>query len=265
MRRGVLCSIERLTGFLQVDSDDFLDSLSYAQESWFALEGPKMMMAQSSPPTTTTPTTSTITTTAATTTTSTARAPKRAAPSPSSVVTEEVALPSTPDSLKFHVAPSASPPAEKRKVMRMLSNSDFSSADDDSLADEQSYTTKKKSMKKKKKSSTVAHTSAFRGVSCCGKDRKFQARIRDGSKVHYLGRFDNEFDAAIKYDEAARSHKGDQAMPNFVEMSDEEIIALREHYFQNGQKIMPEFLHYLYLGSERGEGKRALKKQLAAQ
>jgi len=34
----------------------------------------------------------------------------------------------------------------------------------------------------------VRQTSLFRGVSCCGKDRKFQARIRDGNQVHYLGR-----------------------------------------------------------------------------
>jgi len=97
-------------------------------------------------------------------------------------------------------------------------------------------------------------------VSCCGKDRKFQARIRDGSKVHYLGRFDNEFDAAVKYDEAARSHKGDSAMPNFVELKPEECQALRAHFFANNQQILPEFHKFLFQGTlERLEMKKNRK------
>ena len=94
-------------------------------------------------------------------------------------------------------------------------------------------------------SAFVNQTSVFRGVSCCGKDRKYQARIRDGNKVHYLGRFGNEFDAAITYDEAAREYKGDLAMPNFVVMDKTTTNQVRAHFFANKCTIGPEFYHVL--------------------
>ena len=63
-------------------------------------------------------------------------------------------------------------------------------ADDD---DEDDEPASPRSSKKKKRPSQAHNKSArppsmFRGVSCCGNDRKWQARIRDGAQVHYLGR-----------------------------------------------------------------------------
>lgn len=66
------------------------------------------------------------------------------------------------------------------------------------------------------KASDAPTTSFFRGVSCCGKDRKWQARIRDSNKVKYLGRYASQIDAAFAYDAAARARKGDRAPTNFV-------------------------------------------------
>lgn len=91
-------------------------------------------------------------------------------------------------------------------------------------------------------------TSAFRGVSCCGKDRKYQARIRDGSKVHYLGRFNSEFVAAIKYDEAAREFKGDSAVLNFFVLDPETAERMREVYDTTGT-VSPEFHHLMCPGT----------------
>jgi len=109
-------------------------------------------------------------------------------------------------------------------------------------------------------------TSSFRGVSCCGKDRKFQARIRDGCKVHYLGRFDNEFDAAIKYDEAARQHKGDLAMPNFVEMTPTQKADLEADYFANNRTFSVKFHPFLMPGTlERLELARTIAANKAQQ
>lgn len=64
--------------------------------------------------------------------------------------------------------------------------------------------------------------------------------------MHYLGRFNNDFDAAIKYDEASRSHKGDRSIPNFVEMTPLETQQLRQHYFANGHTISSEFERFLF-------------------
>lgn len=154
--------------------------------------------------------------------------------------------PSTPDLVKAEVAPAAFPEPESN----MTENHDETDSD--------GSVGRSQTRNKRRKLSQTNHTSCFRGVSCCGKDRKFQARIRDGSKVHYLGRYDNEFDAAIKYDEAARSHKGDLAMPNFIKMSEQEIGLLRNHYFESGQRILPEYQHFLH--QVYGEVKRIGKK-----
>jgi len=70
-------------------------------------------------------------------------------------------------------------------------------------------------------------TSSFRGVSCCGKDRKWQARIRDANRVRYLGRFSTEVEAALVYDDAARALKGDKAPTNFVKMDESAKKQLR--------------------------------------
>jgi len=63
-------------------------------------------------------------------------------------------------------------------------------------------------------------TSAYRGVSRCTKDGRWQARIRIAKEVVYLGRFPTEEQAAKRYDEAARLHHGTAAMLNFVTPED---------------------------------------------
>lgn len=161
-----------------------------------------------------------------------------------------------------------SPQAKRRNFARFANEDGDSKSEDDTDETNSAVSSEKMtpiSGKRRLKTSVdltasiTNHTSAFRGVSCCGKDRKFQARIRDGSKVHYLGRYDNEFDAALKYDEAAREHKGDAAILNFREISDEEMIRLRQHYFDKGKTILPEYYKFLYPGTaERLEAKRRL-------
>jgi len=63
-------------------------------------------------------------------------------------------------------------------------------------------------------------TSAYRGVSRCTKDGRWQARIRIAKEVVYLGRYPTEEQAARRYDEAARVHHGLAAMLNFVTSED---------------------------------------------
>lgn len=69
--------------------------------------------------------------------------------------------------------------------------------------------------KTKTKGKPRKHSSQYRGVSLCSKDGRWQARIRVGSKVKYLGRFKSEIEAAKCYDAAAFEHHGIRAVPNF--------------------------------------------------
>jgi hypothetical protein len=62
---------------------------------------------------------------------------------------------------------------------------------------------------------TKALSSAFRGVSRCSKDGRWQARIRVGANVKYLGRFKTQEQAAMCYDKAAVIHHGDRAVLNY--------------------------------------------------
>ena len=62
---------------------------------------------------------------------------------------------------------------------------------------------------------TITNRSFFRGVSSSGNDGKWQARIRAGGKIHYLGRYESEEDAALAYDEAAIMCHGVAAITNF--------------------------------------------------
>ncbi|KAH9253218.1 hypothetical protein BASA81_008900 [Batrachochytrium salamandrivorans] len=66
-------------------------------------------------------------------------------------------------------------------------------------------------------------SSAYRGVSKCSKDGRWQARIRVKRHVTYLGRFVKEEDAARRYDEAAREHHGDKAVLNFTTPQDLQV------------------------------------------
>lgn len=68
-------------------------------------------------------------------------------------------------------------------------------------------------------------SSKFRGVSKCSKDGRWQARIRVGKTVKYLGRFKNEEDAAHCYDQAAARLHGKRAQFNFPEQVNAADIA----------------------------------------
>jgi hypothetical protein len=60
-----------------------------------------------------------------------------------------------------------------------------------------------------------AGTSRFKGVSWCRRDNRWQAGIQQNGQRKALGRFDTEVDAALAYDEAARSLFGEFARLNF--------------------------------------------------
>lgn len=66
-----------------------------------------------------------------------------------------------------------------------------------------------------KKTRSKTQSSKYRGVSRCSKDGRWQARIRIGSTVKYLGRFRTEIEAAECYDVAACQYHGERAVPNF--------------------------------------------------
>uniref|UniRef100_A0A7S3PE92 AP2/ERF domain-containing protein n=1 Tax=Aplanochytrium stocchinoi TaxID=215587 RepID=A0A7S3PE92_9STRA len=93
---------------------------------------------------------------------------------------------------------------EEKKNLTITSKTNTVSANTETIS-------KKKSPRSKKQSSK------YRGVSRCKKDGRFQARIRIGSQVKYLGRFKTEIEAAFRYDTAARNYHGERALPNFAE------------------------------------------------
>jgi len=63
---------------------------------------------------------------------------------------------------------------------------------------------------------TKAKTSSrFVGVCFHKSSKKWGAYIKYGPKMTWLGTFDNEIDAALAYDEAARKHHGEFARTNF--------------------------------------------------
>ena len=75
-----------------------------------------------------------------------------------------------------------------------------------------------------KRTRASGKSSGFRGVSKCVKDGRWQARIRVGKKVKYLGRFKHEVEAAQTYDEAALALHGTRAVLNF-DLTPEEFEA----------------------------------------
>jgi hypothetical protein len=96
-------------------------------------------------------------------------------------------------------------------------------------------------------------TSSFRGVSCCGKDRKWQARIRDANRVRYLGRFGTEVEAAFVYDDAARSLKGERAPTNFVKLDAAQKNELVASFVSNSCQIPSSMMHYVVRQKAKGE------------
>ncbi len=109
------------------------------------------------------------------------------------------------------------------------------------------------------KKTTRMQTSAFRGVSCCGKDRKWQVRIRDGTRVHYLGRYPTEIDAAFMYDVASREYKGESAPTNFVPMAKEMCEEIKASFMRIGG-IDPQYYKYLSRGVLGRQGKKKIPK-----
>jgi hypothetical protein len=57
--------------------------------------------------------------------------------------------------------------------------------------------------------------SKYRGVNWQKKNNKWLAQIKNDGKVHYLGCFEDEEEAARAYDRAARAHHGEKAQLNF--------------------------------------------------
>lgn len=82
-------------------------------------------------------------------------------------------------------------------------------------ANSQSTVKKVQKAKVVKKTRSRVQSSKYRGVSKCSKDGRWQARIRIGSTVKYLGRFRTEIEAAKCYDNAAYEFHGARASPNF--------------------------------------------------
>lgn len=73
----------------------------------------------------------------------------------------------------------------------------------------------KRQTKAKKTKRNNTPTSKYRGVSRCSNDVKWQARIRIGTVVKYLGRFNEQIDAARRYDKAAKVYHKERAIYNF--------------------------------------------------
>lgn len=67
----------------------------------------------------------------------------------------------------------------------------------------------------RKKTSGV---SRYKGVSIRRDINKWKATIRFNAKHIHLGFFENEIDAALAYDEAAKKHFGEFALLNFPEL-----------------------------------------------
>jgi len=88
-------------------------------------------------------------------------------------------------------------------------------------------------------------SSSFWGVSRCGRDRKWQSQIRYESKIKYLGRFTTQVEAALVYDEHARSLKGSKTPTNFIPLNPEMRSHLVEETSRNRGMLPVEFHKYL--------------------
>lgn len=59
-------------------------------------------------------------------------------------------------------------------------------------------------------------TSRHRGVSWNTRRQKWQAKIECSSRIHHIGFFDDESDAAVAYNDAARKYYGEFARLNIL-------------------------------------------------
>ena len=59
-------------------------------------------------------------------------------------------------------------------------------------------------------------SSRFRGVCWFKRDSVWVSYLKKNGRLHHLGRFENEEDAARAYDAAARKYFGEFASPNFT-------------------------------------------------
>ena len=74
----------------------------------------------------------------------------------------------------------------------------------------------------------IKNSSRFRGVSLNKASRKWEARIRESGKNHYLGSFTDEEMAARAFDNAAIAMRGPQAVCNFPrEGSNVKVVPLQ--------------------------------------
>jgi len=79
---------------------------------------------------------------------------------------------------------------------------------------------------KEEKQRSRLKSSSYRGVSRCAKDGRWQARIRIGRTVKYLGRFKTEAAAAACYDKAAKEYHGLRAVLNFGDMTRNQSVSI---------------------------------------
>ncbi len=59
------------------------------------------------------------------------------------------------------------------------------------------------------------YSSRYKGVSWYSRDKKWRSQIQFAGKLHCIGKFQSELEAALAYDEAARKHHGEFANTNF--------------------------------------------------
>lgn len=86
--------------------------------------------------------------------------------------------------------------------------------------------------------SAIGGISSFKGVSWHNQRNMYMARICSNKKQRTLGLFDNEVDAALSYDRAARKFHGEFASLNFPEITDySHLDQLRAKQFSHQSSI----------------------------